>query len=77
MSIAYEPASFYERALLAAQSWPWGIGLSARRKLRRAWAPRTLAAFDADVARLGPGDISIDFGSNVGGFTRILAAPGA
>ncbi|HQY44836.1 MAG TPA: FkbM family methyltransferase [Paracoccaceae bacterium] len=77
MSIAYEPASFYERALLAAQSWPWGIGLSARRKLRRAWAPRTLAAFDADVARLGPGDIAIDFGANVGRFTRILAATGA
>lgn len=77
MSMNYEPASFYERALLRLQSWPWGIGLSARRKLRRAWAPRTLAAFEADVARLGPGDIAIDLGANVGLFTCKLAATGA
>lgn len=77
MSIACHPVSFYERALLAVQSWPWGIGLSARRKLRRAWAPQTLAAFDADVARLGPGDIAIDLGANIGRFTRRLAASGA
>lgn len=77
MTIAYEPSSFYERALVAVQSWPWGIGLSARRKLRRAWAPRTLDAFEADVDRLRPGDIAIDFGANVGRFTRILAASGA
>lgn len=77
MSIAFEPESFYERALLAAQSWPWGLGLSARRKLRRAWAPRTLAAFEADVDRLRPGDIAVDLGANVGRYTRILAASGA
>ncbi len=77
MTMSYEPASVYERGLLAAQSWPLGIGLSARRKLRRAWAPRTLAAFDADLARLGPGDIAVDLGANVGSFTRKLAATGA
>ena len=77
MSITPEPASFYERALLAAQSWPWGVGLSARRKLRRAWAPRTLAAFEADIARLRPGDIAVDLGANVGRFTRLMATSGA
>jgi FkbM family methyltransferase len=44
----------------------------------RAWRePAALAAFDAALATLGPGDICLDLGANVGLFTARMAATGA
>ena len=73
----YRPGSAYEKLLARLSSMPNSLGCSARRKLRRAWAPQTMAEFEAYVTRLGPGDVAIDFGANVGLYTRKLAATGA
>lgn len=45
----------------------------AKTRARRA----AFAAFDAAVAALGPGDLAIDLGANVGRYTEILAETGA
>ncbi|WP_267634439.1 FkbM family methyltransferase [Frigidibacter sp. RF13] len=73
----YRPANAYQRLLARIGRWPNPIGASARRKLRRAWAARTLADFEKEMGRLGPDDIALDLGANVGVFTRRLAATGA
>lgn len=75
--IHYGPTNAYQRLLARLQSWPNSIGFSARRKLRRAWAAQTIAAFEAELAKLGPGDIALDLGANVGLVTRQIAATGA
>lgn len=75
--IQYQPETAYERLLARLSSMPNSLGCSARRKLRRAWAPKTIADFEGRVARLGPGDVAIDFGANVGLYTRKLAETGA
>ncbi len=77
MTVEYRPTSLYQRVLARLQSWENSVGRSARRKLKRAYALRVLAAFDARLAEIGPGDIALDFGANVGRFTRKLAATGA
>lgn len=74
---SYRPANVYQWVLARIGRWPNRIGASARRKLRRAWAPQTLADFKIELARLGPDDIVLDLGANVGTITRQLAATGA
>jgi len=53
------------------------VGYSCGRKLKRRLLAASRAAFDARVARLGPGDICLDLGANIGEFTQILARTGA
>ncbi|MGB5870838.1 MAG: FkbM family methyltransferase [Albidovulum sp.] len=65
-------------ALLARlEKVPNAIGRSAGRKLKRRMAPRSLAEFEARLARLGPSDICLDLGANIGTISARLAATGA
>ncbi|WP_284164052.1 FkbM family methyltransferase [Frigidibacter sp. SD6-1] len=73
----YRPANAYQWLLARVGRWPNLLGASARRKLRRAWAARTLADFEDELRCLGPDDIALDLGANIGTFTRRLAATGA
>jgi FkbM family methyltransferase len=54
-----------------------GLGHFCDRKLRKRWRSRHAGAFDAVLATLGPGDLAVDLGANVGAVTRRLAATGA
>jgi FkbM family methyltransferase len=56
---------------------PGAAGRSFGRKLKRRMAPRSLADFDAWLARIGPADTCLDLGANVGVITERLAKTGA
>ncbi|MEM9754763.1 MAG: FkbM family methyltransferase [Pseudomonadota bacterium] len=71
------PLGRAETALALAARLPGYPGYVAFRKLKRRIAVRSRAAFDAAVAGLGPGDIAVDLGANIGTITRSLAATGA
>ncbi len=64
-----------ERALLGVA--PVWMGYRLRRWTRAQRVRAALAAFEAALARLGPGDICIDCGANVGDFTARMLATGA
>lgn len=66
-----------EQAFALLSRLPGWIGRVGYRKLKRRIAIRARAEFDRLAASLGPGDIAIDLGANVGDFTRRLAATGA
>jgi len=59
------------------ESAPGYLGRAASRERRLRGKARNQAAFDAALARLGPGDICHDLGANVGEVTRRMAATGA
>lgn len=64
--------------LLDLLSWlPGPIGHVAHIYTRPAREPAAQAAFTAVLERLGPGDICLDLGANVGLFTTRMAATGA
>ena len=65
-----------ETALIWLSQFRNAIGLSARRKLMRVHGPRAVAEFEARLPMLGPGDICLDLGANVGLFTQKMAATG-
>lgn len=65
------------RALFHLQDLPGPVGRSFGRKLRRRMKRPTAAAFAAMLRRLGPDDVCLDLGANVGKVTRDLAATGA
>ena len=58
----------------AAGEWAAVRLIRRRRKARRA---ASLAAFEAVLARLGPGSLCLDLGANVGAVTARMAATGA
>ena len=70
-----------ERLLSAATALPGGIGRSAGRKLVRRLKPRAWAKaradFDLLLGKVGPDDVLLDLGANVGAFTEVMAASGA
>lgn len=76
-SFVFQPLTLVERFLSVAQGAPGYIGRTARRKLLRRTGRRSVAAFDGFVAKLGPDDVVLDLGANVGSFTERLAATGA
>lgn len=73
----YHPQGLMQNMLARLEQAPGFVGRSARRKLKRRYKTRALAAFDAVVAGLGPQHTCLDLGANVGEITRILAATGA
>jgi FkbM family methyltransferase len=65
------------RIIEAGTALPGPAGLWFRKRLQARRAPEAQAAFDAALARLGPGDICLDLGANVGSFTERMADTGA
>ncbi|MBS0564819.1 MAG: FkbM family methyltransferase [Proteobacteria bacterium] len=74
---AYRPETLFQTLLSRIEPWDNAIGRSAGRKLKRRYVPRALAEFEARAAQLGPGDVCLDLGANLGAFTWRLAATGA
>ncbi len=74
---ARQPVTPVERMLDRMRILPGIFGRIARRKLRRRIGRRAVAYFDDCVARLGPGDICLDIGANIGDYTEMLANTGA
>ena len=56
---------------------PGRLGYLSHSRTRRWREPAALIAFDAALASLGPDDICLDLGANVGRFTTRMAATGA
>lgn len=75
--VDYRPRSLTEALLVPAQHIPGRLGRSMRKKLLRRYGPRAVADFQARLKTLGPGDICLDLGANVGDVTEQLAATGA
>lgn len=75
--VTYRPETLLQRVLDRLRHLPGPVGLSARRKLARRYGPRAVADFDARMASVGPEDVLVDMGANVGDFTERLAATGA
>lgn len=73
----YRPANPFHRVLYELSGISGPIGHSVRRKLLRRVSKVSVADFNARVARLGPGDICLDLGANLGVVTERLAATGA
>ncbi|WP_167766866.1 FkbM family methyltransferase [Jannaschia formosa] len=71
------PEGALEGLLDAGRSLPGAAGHFCDRKLRKRWRRRHAGAFDAVLATMGPDDLAIDLGANVGSVTRRLAATGA
>ena len=71
------PRGPLEAALDAGRRLPGRAGWFCDRKLRKRWRRRNAGAFERVLATLGPGDVAIDLGANVGTFTARLAATGA
>ncbi len=73
----YRPQNISQSLLVWLAQFENKIGRKARRFLMRAYGPRALAAFEARLPSIGPNDICLDLGANVGDFTRLLAKTGA
>lgn len=71
------PTDLTERLFAAGQGLPGGLGWICYRKLKRRYADRSIEVFGRMLDALGPGDIAIDLGANVGEVTLQLAATGA
>lgn len=71
------PRGGFERAMALGAHLPGPPGYICFRKLKRRMGQRGEAAFRAAVASLGPGDIAIDLGANIGDITEALARTGA
>ncbi|PWJ18316.1 FkbM family methyltransferase [Jannaschia seohaensis] len=71
------PEGALETLLDAGRGAPGALGHFFDRKLRKRWRRRHAGAFDAVLATMGPGDVAVDLGANVGAVTRRLAATGA
>lgn len=65
------------KVLIALADLKGKVGNSARRKLSRRLRKRSLLDFEQRLATLGPSDVCIDLGANVGVVTEKLAATGA
>ncbi len=72
-----KPTDLAEQVFAVGQNLPGQIGWLCYRKLKRRYADRSAEVFNRMVAQLGPGDIAIDLGANVGDVTAQLAATGA
>jgi FkbM family methyltransferase len=77
VTVCYRPQGIKEQTLAMLGRLPGGVGERARRRLSARWGKRAIADFQAKLQQLGPGDLCIDLGANVGHFTAELAATGA
>jgi len=73
----YPPQTPYQRLLDRAKDLHNFIGRKARREMMHQYGPRAVAEFEARLKRVGPGDVCLDLGANLGVFTEKLAATGA
>ncbi len=73
----YPPQTVYQRLLDWAKDLHNFIGRKARREMMHQYGPRAVAEFDARLAGVGPGDVCLDLGANLGVFTEKLARTGA
>lgn len=71
------PETPLEHLFALGQHLPGQLGWIFYRKLKRRLSNRSYAVFDAMLAQLGPEDIVIDLGANVGEITAQMAATGA
>lgn len=72
----YPPETPREAALIWLSRFENRIGRKARGVLKRVQGPKAVADFDLWLARVGPGDICLDLGANVGLFTQKMADRG-
>lgn len=77
MTRAHLPQTAVQRVLHAAQVLPGIFGRLAARKLRRRLGVVAQARFEQLLPTLGPGDVVIDLGANLGDVSERLAATGA
>ncbi len=77
MTVRYRPQGMKEHILAALSRMPGPVGQRARKRLAHSWGQRAVADFQARLQQLGPGDLCIDLGANVGDYTATLAATGA
>ena len=73
----YPPQTVYQRLLDWAKDQHNFIGRKARREMMGQYGPRALAEFETRLASIGPDDVCIDLGANLGVFTEKLARTGA
>lgn len=73
----YPPQTVYQRLLDRAKDQHNFIGRKARREMMGQYGPRALAEFDERLKGLGPDDVCLDLGANLGVFTEKLAKTGA
>ncbi len=73
----YPPQTLYQRVLDWAKDQHNFIGRKARREMMGQYGPRAIADFEARLASVGPDDVCIDLGANLGVFTEKLARTGA
>jgi FkbM family methyltransferase len=73
----YAPQTLYQRLLDVAKDQHNFIGRKARRSMMHQYGPRALADFEARLAGIGPQDVCLDLGANLGVFTEKLARTGA
>lgn len=73
----YPPQTIYQRLLDWAKDQHNFIGRKARRRMMHEYGPRAVAEFEARLAGMGPGDVCLDLGANLGVFTEKLAQTGA
>jgi FkbM family methyltransferase len=77
MTVCYRPRGLKEHVLAALSHMPSTFGDRARRRLTKIWGQRAVADFKRQLEGLGPEDVCLDLGANVGDFTAALAATGA
>jgi FkbM family methyltransferase len=72
-----KPTDLAETVFALGQNLPGKAGWLFYRKLKRRFSDRSAQVFNRMVADLGPDDIAIDLGANVGEITVQFAATGA
>lgn len=71
------PNGMIEHVFAIGADWPGYAGAVCYRKFKRRLQRRAEARFAALAASLGPDDIALDLGANMGELTALLAANGA
>lgn len=77
MARAHLPQTAFQSALHAAQVLPGMFGRFAARKLKRRLRVVAQTRFDEVLKTLGPGDVVLDLGANLGDVSDRLAETGA
>jgi FkbM family methyltransferase len=74
---AMRPEGLFETAMALGRNLPGKAGYICYRKLKRRYRWRNQHEFDKVLADLGPGDLCIDLGGNIGEVTQAMARTGA
>ncbi|MGL4236291.1 FkbM family methyltransferase [Tabrizicola sp.] len=72
----YRPETPWEMFLTWLSRFENEIGGKARGRLKRVQGPRAVADFQTRLPGIGPGDVCLDLGANVGSFTAEMASRG-